>query len=173
MWGLVSSENLLSIAMVLNIHLVTTHIKAWFLVNCAGPYPPPDTVHLVEVSPKQLIFTWNTVDSECQHVYFNISASNCGTCPRVSNSTTAICSNLQVSSTAVMCIFRVQSVVCRDIFGTMSNPVVVTLKGIRFIARTIIHRWLCIPNTYSSRCTWSHCHSILLKKQSSSYKAQC
>ena len=90
-------------------------------------YPPPNDVHLADVRPGQVTFTWTSVSSSCSSVYYNIT-SDCGVCPTTINMTTATCSDLQLSTEPVVCTFRVSSVVC-DLTGNPSEPVVVTIKG--------------------------------------------
>ena len=75
-----------------------------------------------------LAFNWTPVISNCSTLQYSI-VSDCGTCPTVTNMTTATCSDLQLTTNASLCYFRVTSRAC-DLTGSPSSPTAVTLKGI-------------------------------------------
>ena len=123
-------------------------------------HPPPSDVHLADVRPGQVTFTWTSVSSSCSSLYYNIT-SDCGVCPTTgtTNMTTATCSDLQLSTQPVVCTFRVSSVVC-DLTGNPSEPVVVTIMGMcRFTDKT---KCISMSSPCSSRCSHSkYCPHLL------------
>jgi hypothetical protein len=75
------------------------------------------------------VFNWTPITSNCSMAYVQYTiSSDCGTCPTVTNMTTATCSDLQPTTIAVLCHFRVSSRAC-GLIGNPSSPIVVTLKG--------------------------------------------
>ena len=97
----------------------------------AGVLPPPDTIFVVNISSQKLIFHWNPVFPECQHVTYSITSSNCGDCLNTS-STSVTCSNFNVSTNATVCTLTVRSIVCANIVGDEATSVNVFLKGIQY-----------------------------------------
>ena len=73
------------------------------------------------------MFNWTPAISNCSTPQYSIT-SDCGTCPAVTNATTAICSNLQLTTNTNLCSFRVSSHAC-DLSGNPSSPTIVTLRG--------------------------------------------
>ena len=64
----------------------------------------------------------------CSALFYRIE-STCGECPEAAILTTVSCSILSLP-VGSQCRFAVRSVVCDDIIGDLSVPVLVTLKGI-------------------------------------------
>ena len=109
-----------------------------------------DNVHIsaVDIGSRQLGFTWSPAAPNCLAIYYNILASNCGSCPTTTNHTTATCTDVPINGS--MCLFMVQPVVCgyasgnsnysltidstKMFTGTHSNKgVVIFLKGITML----------------------------------------
>ena len=112
-------------ALFINITLPVVQEPMLFYLHVAGNrYPPPNNVHLTDVRPGQVTFTWTSVSSSyCSVNFVNYSiTSDCGVCPTTTNMTTVTCSDLQLSTEPVECTFRVSSVVC-DLTGNPSEPV--------------------------------------------------
>lgn len=77
---------------------------------------------------KLLIFTWNETVRNCLALQYNIVASRCGICPIITSHPIATCNN--VEAIGQECRFAVQTVVCGNIVGNQSDPVVLTLAGL-------------------------------------------
>ena len=95
----------------------------------AASYPPPGGIHLATVDDGLLLFEWISISAACTSVLYSIT-SNCGVCPHNTNLTIASCFDLQLSTSPTVCTFAIASVVCGNIFGTPSDPISITLKGI-------------------------------------------
>lgn len=96
----------------------------------AAPLEPPDNVTWIATHPGQVTFDWNPVAHKCLGVYYNIIASNCGSCPTATTNNTITCTD--VPTDGYMCTFILQTVVCVNITGRKSDPVYVQQKGIVF-----------------------------------------
>ena len=94
----------------------------------AAAYPPPDGIHLASINDGTLIFEWNPISSACAIIQYSV-LSNCGSCHVDTNMTTASCSALQLSTNPANCTFAIRSVVCGNIFGNPSDPIVINLRG--------------------------------------------
>ena len=102
-------------------HLYTNCIIA------TNRYPSPANIYLTDAQPGTLVFNWTPVITNCSTLQYSI-ISDCGTCPTITNATTAICSDFQLTTNANLCNFSVSSRAC-DLTGNPSSPIVVTLKG--------------------------------------------
>ena len=69
-------------------------------------------------------FTWSPVAPDCPTVYYNILASNCGSCPTTTNHTTVTCTDVPTNGST--CTFAVQTVVCGNVFGNSSDSINIT-----------------------------------------------
>ena len=78
----------------------------------------------------KLTFSWSTV---CPAIRYNILASNCGSCPTTTNYTNVTCTDIPTNNS--VCIFTIQTVVCGNISGQMSYPVMVSVN----IANSTVH----------------------------------
>ena len=86
---------------------------------------PPNNILIsgVDISQQQLTFTWSPVVPDCPAIHYNILASNCGSCPTTTNHTTATCIDIPtIGSTS--CNFAIQAVVCGNISGNTSDPII-------------------------------------------------
>ena len=90
--------------------------------------PSRPFISLVNVVSKQLIFGWSPIALECPDIHYKINASNCGNCPTTTNHTTVTCTNVPTNGNT--CTFAVQTIVCRNIFGNISEPVAVLLNDV-------------------------------------------
>ena len=93
-----------------------------------GSFPPPTDIRLVDIHPGQITFNWTDVAALCQSLYYNIISYNCGRCPSVTSNTTVTCTDVVASGQ--VCTLSIQTAVCDDVFGNLSNPISVILKGI-------------------------------------------
>lgn len=90
---------------------------------------PPGDVRFTDVRDGQFVLNWTSVLPTCDRVYYSVT-SNCSTCSAgVTNLTTGSCSLPQMWTDGLACAFSVQSVVCGNLIGRSSNPVVVKLQG--------------------------------------------
>ena len=76
---------------------------------------------------KKLTFNWSPVGPNCLGIHYNILSSNSGSCPTTTTNTTVTCTDVPTDGT--VCTFTVQTVVCGNIYGTMSHTVQVKLKN--------------------------------------------
>ena len=79
---------------------------------------------------KQIIFTWSPI-SQCPDIHYNILASNCGNCPTISNHTNVTCTDVPIDSS--VCLLAVQTVICENITGNVSDTIRIALKGSMYI----------------------------------------
>ena len=102
-------------------------------VFCIDPYPPPGNVHLAAIGTMRLTFRWSPVlmSSACSDsIEYNITAVNCGVCPRstVNTSVTCVYNVTQVTPSNKMCTFSVRFL-CGAVAGDASNLVTVMSRG--------------------------------------------
>ena len=63
---------------------------------------------------RKLTFSWSIVSTDCVAlIHYNIQASNCGSCPTITNHTNATCT--EVPTNVTTCMFAIQTVVCGNI----------------------------------------------------------
>ena len=96
-----------------------------YYVDTTGPLSPPNIqISDVDFSLRELTFSWSPVAPDCPAIHYNILASNCGSCPSTTNTTTVTCTHVPtIGSTS--CNFAIQTVVCGNITGNISDPVTV------------------------------------------------
>ena len=97
-----------------------------------APSEPLKTLYMSKADfiSGKLTFSWSTV---CPDIRYNILASNCGSCPTTTNHTNVTCTNVPTNNSA--CTFTIQTVVCGNISGQISNPVRVSIN----IANSTVH----------------------------------
>ena len=95
-----------------------------------APYPPPDkvSISLVDLSSRRLTFIWSSVAPDCPTIHYNILSSNCGSCPTTTTYTTVTCTD--VPTDGDMCTLALETVVCGNVTGNLSDIVQGILKGI-------------------------------------------
>ena len=95
---------------------------------CTDPLHPPSevSINLTDLDSRQLTFTWRPVAPDCPAVHYNILASNCGSCPTTTNHTNVTCTAVQTDRKT--CTFALQSVLCGELVGILSNPISVSLS---------------------------------------------
>ena len=94
------------------------------------PAPSPDRITASFDHPGGITFKWDEVDSGCDLVHYRFIASNCGTCSATNITTlytTIFCTNLTMDGR--VCSFAVQTIVCNDVAGNVSEPIHVVLRG--------------------------------------------
>ena len=96
-------------------------------MHISEPFHPPNDVRLSHVQPGQLTFNWSSPDVQCDSLSYKIITLNCGRCPSVTTNTTVTCTSVVASGQ--VCTFVVQTVVCGNLTGNMSDPFYVILKG--------------------------------------------
>ena len=89
-------------------------------------------ISLLTVNSRQLVFNWIPIQSNCSSLQYG-TESDCGSCSdesqTVLNQTSKTCIVEQPNMDERVCSFAVNSVICRNISGSFSTPVNVTLKG--------------------------------------------
>ena len=88
---------------------------------------PPNTPSISNaaiISLRQLTFSWSPVAPDCPAIHYNILASNCGSCPTTTNHTNVTCTDVPTNNS--ICTFAVQTVVCGNIAGNISDPLHIT-----------------------------------------------
>ena len=102
------------------------------MFGVTDPHPPPESVHLVRVTPDSLLFSWNQTQN-CPSLSYNIRSENCGICPNSTDGTSANCLDFTISNSVTLCIFTVQTIICGNsgapLIGNFSDSVVVNLTG--------------------------------------------
>ena len=92
------------------------------------PIPPDEVnVNLSDLGLRQLQFSWNPVVPDCPDIHYNILASNCGSCPTTTNHTNVTCID-KLTQRNSFCTFALQTVVCGDITGSLSNTISVPVS---------------------------------------------
>ena len=104
------------------MHRLTVEVLFFFHSDFTAP---PATISVNDDQYRQLTFSWD--DQQCDRVNHNIIAFNCGDCPATSISTSVTCTDVPRDGT--LCRFAVQRVMCGNIAGNVSGPVIVKLKG--------------------------------------------
>lgn len=91
-----------------------------------GPLPPPNNLRISVVdfgSLRELTFTWSPVVPGCLGLHYNILSSKaCGSCPTNTTNNTVTCMDLPIATDGGTCIFAVQTTVCGDVVGNLSDP---------------------------------------------------
>ena len=84
---------------------------------------PPNDLHIshIDIGLIQLTFSWSPVAPDCPAIYYNILASNCGSCPTTTNHTNVTCTD--VPTDGKECTFAVQTVICGNITGNENNSI--------------------------------------------------
>lgn len=100
-------------------------------------FPPPASVHLVQVNSSRMVFYWNmSTNSYCPSLHYNILSMNCGICPDTTENTEVTCFNFIPSDSTTVCSFMVQVVICNNsdtpLSGDFSSPAVVNLTGMSY-----------------------------------------
>ena len=108
------------------------------LTVITGPLPPPDRLYIgsADFTLRELTFAWSQVGPGCPATYYNILASNCGSCPTTTNHTNVTCTDVQTDGSA--CIFAVQTVTCETLAGNESNPVKVMTVWVDDVSATVV-----------------------------------
>ena len=85
------------------------------------PLPAPNNLHIstANFALKVFTFSWNPATSDCSAIHYNILASNCGSCPTITNHTNVTCTDVLTDGNT--CRFAIQGVACGNINGTRSN----------------------------------------------------
>ena len=98
--------------------------------------PLPDDVHItaIDIGSRQLHFKWSPVAPDCPAIHYNILASNCGSCPTITNHTTVTCTDVPTNGST--CTFAVQMVVCVNVAGNLSDPISIILTNSFYPADT-------------------------------------
>ena len=94
-----------------------THVCLYLYIDLS----PPSNVSLVSMNP--LIFNWSEVSNDCpaRPVKYKINATNCGECPRMTSDTSVTCHDMVSMD---QCHFAVHAVICGDMVGSPSVPVI-------------------------------------------------
>ena len=83
---------------------------------------------------RKLTFSWSPVAPACHAIHYNILASNCGSCPTTTNHTNVTCTEVPTNDST--CTFAVQTVICGNIAGNVSDSINITLYTIESTVRT-------------------------------------
>ena len=79
-----------------------------------------------ELVSQQFIFSWSPVVPNGRAIHYNILASNCGSCPTTTNHTNVTCND--VPSKNSVCMFAIQTEVCGNNTGQISDPIRVNVN---------------------------------------------
>lgn len=93
--------------------------------------PPPDNVHLAQVSKNALTFQWEP--GICPNsTGYKVNATNCGMCPNTTLSTSLTCVVSGVFTASIktaFCSLSIETVACGINTGNRSSTVAALLKG--------------------------------------------
>ena len=92
--------------------------------HCAAP--PPDNIHLSQISKNELVFQWDPVQSVCLDIGYKVNAMNCGVCPDTIFTTSLTCIVNEAFNS--MCTLSVETTVC-GFQGNVSEAATAMLKG--------------------------------------------
>ena len=110
-------------------HVVSVSVSdIIILLQFIGPFPASYNLFINETNLdlRTITWIWSPVAPDCPAVYYNILASNCGSCPTTTNHTTVTCTDIPIYDS--MCSFAVQTVVCGNITANPSKEILVILK---------------------------------------------
>ena len=140
------------------------------LRNIVGLIPsPPESISWATTLSQFYairVFNWNAHSSNCSAVHYNILSSNCGSCPTTTNHTSVTCTGVPTGGN--MCTFSVQTVVCGNLTGELSQVLLYNsdapgrLKCFRnpaghvYLLLLIHYRWYRIQDS-SYLCSLSWC----------------
>ena len=102
--------------------------------SSAVPFLPANGITWKVLGSSAVLFCWSSVNTNCPAVHYNILSSNCGSCPMNTTNATVTCNdvlNEADNSQVGMCSFAVQTVMCGNITGTISDIVTVPLSIIQ------------------------------------------
>ena len=92
--------------------------------------PPPDNIHLAQVSKNALMFQWGELGVCPNSIGYKVNATNCGVCPNTTLSTSVTCVvSSMFTRNSSMCTLSVETTVCGNNRGNRSNTVTAILKG--------------------------------------------
>ena len=83
-------------------------------------------VSLENVNESSLILSWDPVEPSCPAIHYTINASNCGSCPVITNETYMTCTNPPLGTS---CDIDIRTVVCDDIVGMNTESIHIIIKG--------------------------------------------
>ena len=84
------------------------------------------------------MFSWSPVAPDCPAIHYNILASNCGSCPTTTSHTNVTCTDVPIEQNS-FCTFALQTVVCGNITGILSNPISVSLSDNNAVREGIVN----------------------------------
>ena len=84
-------------------------------------------INLADLGSRRLIFSWSLVAPNCPSIHYNILASNCGSCPTTTHNNTVVCTDVPTDRDKI-CTFALQTVICGNIAGILSNLISVFLS---------------------------------------------
>ena len=92
--------------------------------------PPPNKIHLAQVTKNALTFQWDPVQFICSYMQYKVNTEGCGVCPNttLSESVTCAVNDILTNSNSVCTLF-VETMVC-EFQSNVSETVTATLKGI-------------------------------------------
>ena len=117
-----------SASKTLTLGQIKYRLKPSFFIY-TDPFLPPDeiNINLSDLDLRQFMFSWSPVAPDCPAIHYNILASNCGSCPTTTNHTNVTCTDVPTEQNT-FCAFALQTVVCGNITGILSNPISVSLS---------------------------------------------
>ena len=111
------------------------HFRIIIIINFSmHAAPPPNNVHLAQVSKNTLTFQWGE-PGVCPLSYtigYEVNAMNCGVCPNTTLNTSITCnvSRVFTSNTSISCTLAIETTVCGSNVGNKSDTLTAILKGI-------------------------------------------
>ena len=128
----------------------------------AVPFPPPDAISiaLVDFGLNKITFSWNPVAPNCPAIYYNILASNCGSCPTTTNHTIITCTDVPTNNS--MCTFAVQAVACGNITSNMTKPLSFNITETIYVNETMSSKTgIMTLRVFCSCISWHVCTIVV------------
>ena len=85
--------------------------------------PPKDFIATMDLSLREITFKWSKspVVLDCPSLHYNITTSNCGSCPTTTTNTTVTCTDVPTDGS--VCTFSIESVVCGKVVNLFNNTI--------------------------------------------------
>ena len=111
---------------------VIDHYRSKIIIISAEAFAPLSDVHIESIDSNRLVFTWSSVNLKCLYIQYIITSTNCGACPKVTNTTSVSClpsTNILCELENCTCMFAVQTEICGSILQNSSDYVILNLYG--------------------------------------------
>ena len=102
-------------------------ILCYFIANLDDFPPPNDFITTTDLSLREVTFKWSKspvqLVLDCPSLHYNITSSNCGSCPTTTTNTTVTCTDIPTETDASMCTFSIESIVCGKVVNLFNDTI--------------------------------------------------